>query len=472
MYLTAASLVPFFKLGVFLGWFRGEAHFVRTLMTDATPVFIAARMLSATAGVVSIWVLFRVGRHLFGERTAHVAALFLALAFLHVRDSHFGVPDITATCLVLVSFLFTLRFRESYQWRDLILSAAGAGLATSTKYNAALIALPALWAVFRPRTTTTTFVRQLVRATLFVVIAVLAFGLTSPYCFIEFERWIAALRAISAHLADGHGAMVGRGWMVHLTSSLRHGLGLPLLVAGLAGLLMLAWKQPGKGIVVALFPLTYWAVIGSGYTAFARYIMPAVPFLCLTAAYVVTEASRTMTALSGRPNWSHATTCAIALLVVAPSVWSVVQFNRLLSREDSRVVAAQWVRTRFPDGASIAEVGRRSTGLFFLPEGPSAPSRHKTTRLTEDSAETADPDILVVPQSALYSWLALPPRAAALSGRYTPVWTIVAYDPSAKGVVYDWQDEFYVPLAGFAGISRPGPNLTLYVRPDIAGKLR
>ena len=368
-------------------------------------------------------------------------------------------------------FLFTLRFWKSYQWRDLILGAVAAGLATSTKYNAALIALPALWVVFRPLSATIPLARQLVRSAVFAVIMVLAFGLTSPYCFIEFERWIAALREISAHLSGGHGAIVGRGWVVHLTSSLRYGLGLSLVVAGLVGFVWLAWKQPGKGVVVALFPVAYWALVGSGYTVFARYILPAVPFLCLTGACAVTELSRTMTALSGRPKWSHAMSCALALLVVAPSAWSVVQFDRLLSRTDSRVLAAQWVRARFPDGANISEVGRRSTNLFFLPEGPTTPSRYKTTTLAEGAAETVEPDILIVAKSPLGYGSVIPPRAATLSDRYTPLWTIVAYDPSAKGVVYDWQDEFYLPLAGFSSIWRPGPSLTLYVRPDLASKL-
>ena len=113
MYETAASLVAIFKAGLFLGRFRGEHHFVGTLIADASPVFLTARVLSATAGVASVWVLFRVARHLFDEGTALVAALLLALAFLPARDSHFGVPDTTATLFVLVSFLFIVRFWES-----------------------------------------------------------------------------------------------------------------------------------------------------------------------------------------------------------------------------------------------------------------------------------------------------------------------------------------------------------------------
>ena len=126
------------------GWFRGEHHFIQTLIADASPVFLTARLLSATAGVASVFVLFRVARRLFGERTALVAALFLALAFLHVRDSHFGVPDTMATLFVLVAFLFIVRFWETSRRRDLVISAVAAGLAASTKYNAAIISLAAL----------------------------------------------------------------------------------------------------------------------------------------------------------------------------------------------------------------------------------------------------------------------------------------------------------------------------------------
>ena len=103
---------------------------------------------------------------------------------------------------------------------------------------------------------------------------------------------------------------------------------------------------------------------------FARYILPVVPFLCLTAAFAVVHAGRSMAELSRRSEWAVVTTWGLALLVIAPSAWSVVQFDRLLARTDSRLLAAQWVERHFPRGASISEVGRRSTNLFFLPEGP------------------------------------------------------------------------------------------------------
>jgi hypothetical protein len=47
--------------------------------------------------------------------------------------------------------------------------------------------------------------------------------------------------------------------------------------------------------------------------------------------------------------------------------------------------------------------------------------------------------------------------------QYTLRERITAHD-SSEARVYDWADAFFVPLAGFAGVTRPGPNLSIYAR--------
>jgi hypothetical protein len=46
---------------------------------------------------------------------------------------------------------------------------------------------------------------------------------------------------------------------------------------------------------------------------------------------------------------------------------------------------------------------------------------------------------------------------------------VVGDDPDN---VYDWQDDFYLPLTGFKRIERPGPNLSVYVRRGISSDIR
>lgn len=457
MYATALGLAAYFDVGRLLGWFRSELGFIARIVTDATPIYLTARILSATAGTFAVWVLYRIARRLADELTALVAALFLALAFLHARDSHFGVADVTATTLALVSFLFAVRLEENGRLRDMLGAAIAAGLAASTKYNAALIVLPALWAL-RTRW------RWMAA---FCAVAFAAFAATSPYCLIDVHESIAALRSVSAHLANGHGAIMARGWIVHLTSSLRYGIGLPMVVTGIAGIVWVLWRDWRRGVLVAIFPLAYYAIVGAGYTVFARYAIPLVPWLCLTAAIGIVDSMRAVAAAIRRRQRATAFAWTAAVLIVAPSAVSLVEFDRLLGMPDSRVVAADWVRQHFPKGAAIAEVGRRSTGLFFVRESNLVPSRYRTVAFENDASAVENPELLMIPTSLFDPQAPIPSRAARMASEYIPAFVVDAHGMTARGVVYDWQDEFYLPLTGFREVWRPGPNVTIYVRPDL-----
>jgi hypothetical protein len=437
---------------------------------NLTPIYRIARVSSAAFGVASVWVLYRAAIRLFDRTTALVAAAFLGLAFLHVRDSHFGVSDVAATFFVLVSFLYATRLAESGARGDLIGAGAAAGLAMSTKYNAALAVLPALWVVVGtggPRRWPVA--GRLGRAAALFGLMAVSFAATSPYCVIEFRECLAALRFEAAHLSGGHGAILGRGWIVHLVSSLRYGMGLPLLVAGITGMAMLIRTDWRKGVLIAVFPVSYYALMGGGYTAFARYALPIVPFLCLTAAWAVAELGRWATGVLRRPALFCAATWAVALAVVAPSAWSVVQFDRLLAVTDSRLVAFSWLEQHFPAGASVKESGMIYGHVVVADRPRPASPRYVEAPLTPGVSE---PDVVIEQDVAKD-----PPAedggvSPALASRYVLVEKIEAFSEAARANPFDRQDEFYLPLAGFRGISRPGPSFRIYVRRDLEAGVR
>jgi hypothetical protein len=260
---------------------------------------------------------------------------------------------------------------------------------------------------------------------------------------------------------------MARGWIVHLTSSLRYGIGLPMVVTGIAGIVWVLWRDWRRGVLVAIFPLAYYAIVGAGYTVFARYAIPLVPWLCLTAAIGIVDSMRAVAAAIRRRQRATAFAWTAAVLIVAPSAVSLVEFDRLLGMPDSRVVAADWVRQHFPKGAAIAEVGRRSTGLFFVRESNLVPSRYRTVAFENDASAVENPELLMIPTSLFDPQAPIPSRAARMASEYIPAFVVDAHGMTARGVVYDWQDEFYLPLTGFREVWRPGPNVTIYVRPDL-----
>lgn len=443
-------------------------HF-RSLLDQASTTtinYMVARLLSAAAGIASVWVIFRIALRLFDRTAALAAAALLGLAFLHVRDSHYGVTDVPMTFMVLFAFLYVIRLSESGARRDLAIAGLTAGLATSTKYNAALVSLPALFAIFGCLPGTKSTRARLADAATFVVLMVAAFVCTSPYSLLDFRHFMADVTSDAQHLSEGHGVVLGRGWVYHATTTLRYGVGAPILAAGVTGMLLLIFRNPRRGLLVALFPVSYYALLGSGYTVFTRHMVPVVPFLCLAAAYFIAESAYWLAMRLRRPQWSPTLVTVGLLGALWPSVHSVVMFDLLMARADNRLLARRWVEQRFQAGTTIVQIGPKGGQVF----------RHDSNEVRyttiEFSREGLQPDIVVVQSSPLTAEDPLGDMEHVLSTDYTLGFASEVAAPDPRNV-YDLQDEFYLPLAGFQRIERPGPNLKIYVRrgkePDIHG---
>jgi hypothetical protein len=442
-------------------------HF-RSLLGEAgttTTNYMVARLLSAAAGIASVWVIFRIALRLFDRTAAVAAAALLGLAFLHVRDSHFGVTDVPMTFMVLVAFLYAVRLSESGARSDLAIAGLTTGLATSTKYNAAVVSLPVLFAIFCCLPGTKSIRARLADAAAFIALMVAAFVCTSPYSLLDFRPFIADVRSDAQHLSQ-HGVVLGRGWVYHATTTLRYGVGLPILGAGVTGMLLLIFRHPRRGLLVALFPVSYYAVLGSGYTVFARHMVPVVPFLCLAAGYLIAESGAWIAMRLRRPQWSPALVTLAVIGALWPSVHSVVMFDVLIARADNRLLARRWVEQRFQAGTTIAQIGKMGGHVFLQDD-----TEVRYTPI-DFSREGLQPDIVIVQSSPLTAAPGLGDMDHVLRTDYT-VGFASEVAPSDPRNVYDLQDEFYLPFAGFRNIDRPGPNLKVYVRrgkePDTGG---
>jgi hypothetical protein len=287
-----------------------------------------------------------------------------------------------------------------------------------------------------------------------------AFLLASPFSILDFREFFADVMFESQHLARGHAVILGRGWTHHMVSSLRYGIGIPLLVAGILGMLLLIVRDRRKGAIVASFPFSYYLLIGSGYTVFARYMIPVVPFLCLTAAYAAIEGAEWVAARAGRTNWKPALVVVSVGCLSWPSMQSVMRFNQLASRIDSRVLGREWLERHAPASATIGQVGTEGGHMLLFNHDRSEPKF-----IRADMLPGARPDIVIVNSSPLSALRPLSSRFERILSRdYQRVFAINAAASDEHDNVYDWQDDFFLPLSGFEGIERPGPNVTIYTR--------
>jgi len=408
----------------------------------------------------------------FDRAIGLLSAFFLALAFLHVRDSHYGTTDITQSFFTMGAVLSLLRLHVDRRRSHAIFAAVYAGLAMGTKYNGVLLAVPMtlveLVHAWPNRRSWSVAVRGTYLPLMAVVMAV-TFLATTPYLILDYPRAIADFEALRASMNVGMTPreLLGPGWIYHFRFSLVFGLGVPLLVASLAGIVLAAVRQPIVTLLLVSYPLAYYLLAGASANVFVRYMIPVVPFLCIFGAvfvdWVAGYVAAAMRVAKPIVAW------AIAFIVIAPSAWSVVAYDVVLARQDSRVMAADWVLQNVPRGASVYVTGN-AYGHPPL-EDRVDPKWHLVTwdyrasNFIEGRKRFfGDPDWIIVQRSALpYSHIPDLVKEM-LPEHYSLVTAIQAADLSQPGNVYDIQDAFYLPYGGFRGIRRPGPNLEIYRR--------
>lgn len=494
----------YFVVGYGLGWFGSMEDFRALYYTDPSSFYLIARAVSAGCGVATIYLVYAVGRRLYGVAGGVLAAVFLAVCSIHVRDSHFGKVDVPMTCLVALGMVCVLDVYRRGRLRDYLFSGAVMGLAASTKYPAGvfcvgILAAHALRAQGAGRRGWGALLDRPLWAAALATAA--AFFIASPYILIDWRGFLGSFPRVSENILGSEeysrGAY-GVGWVYHATFSLRYGLGLGLELLALAGMVWAGWRRRPEELILLSF-CVYFLFIGNGRWVFSRYVMPMVPVMLILGAGLAVRVGGLVKGARARA----LTMCGLAALVLAEPAHGVAHLIRVLSQEDTRLRAAAWIRAHIPDGATVALHGGYS-GEPQLPEseemlrerargqaGPSRdtyllehPVRPRYTLIRVGRSYPADRvlggwverdydlatlrargvEYVVTQESPLRAYARVEGRMREILGGHATL--LAVFDPFTPGTsprpVYDPIDAFFVPMAGFAGVERPGPKIAIY----------
>ena len=186
---------------------------------------ITARVVVALAGALTTVPVFRLTRRIAGDRAGLLAAGFLAVAPLHVRDSHFAMTDVLMTLLLAMSLSCLAAVYDAAvageartTYRRFAIAGLLGGLATSTRYNAALVAVSMIvaqgllwrstadgswsWATRRWGSVTPSFA--------FGGAMLAGFVIATPFAVLDFPAFAADFSYDLTHLSEGHAIALGR----------------------------------------------------------------------------------------------------------------------------------------------------------------------------------------------------------------------------------------------------------------------
>lgn len=354
--------------------------------------FLVGRVVTAVLDVGTVFLVFAIGSLLWSRRVGLLAALLLSLTVLHIQLAHFWAVDPYLTFFSTAALYFSLRvFRDGrlshYAFCGVAIGLGLASKVTALPLPALLVLAVALRLFFRaggsesPRGDTPVdgrkrdVARSLAGLTLAGVVGFASFRIAQPYAFRGPHVWNVALDSTfldvlreQARLTAGLGdsppfvQWVGRtAYLYPLQNLFLWGLGLPLAVAALAGVIYAGyrvWRRRDASIALPLaLVVMVVGLYGFRFATFARYFQPAYPALVLLAAFAL---ARVRLAARRRPRPRSASMrVAMRALALAPVVvvsltalWAIA-FAHVYTKPHSRIEASRWIYEHVPPGSRI-----------------------------------------------------------------------------------------------------------------------
>lgn len=465
MYINYCLYAILLLLGIITKQIATISDLISWYYNDPTIFVLIARCVSAFLGSATVFIVYKIAMRWFNKKTALIASLFLALAYLHVRDSHFGVTDVPVTFFIMCSVLFILKAYDDNLIKNYIIAGIFAGLAMSTKYVGFMLIFPMFLVNYfnnydKDHKLSILFHKNLLS---FGIILSIIFFLGTPYALIDYRTFLSDVSLQWQIINHGAGNFLGRGWWYHLRFSLFYGLGWSLFIVSLTGIFLFLITNTRKAIIFLSFPFIYYILGFRGYAVYLRYAIPLIPFLCITGAIFTVFISEKLEQKinSGLKKYLS---YALAILLIAPSTYKIIQFDTLISKKDNRLIAIEWINNNLKKNNSIVQIGAKysrlelSNKLYeWTYDDKSGVFEYRKER------KNGLPRYIIIQQYPVRIWGGVSDEMRkTLDKYYNIIKSFPVIDVNNKSNLFDQVDAFCIPFAGYKSIARPGPNIDIF----------
>lgn len=190
--------------------------------------------------------------------------------------------------------------------------------------------------------------------------ALLAFFIACPGAIVQNAKFMSDFLFEARHVSSQgeiYFQQTGLGWVYVIARNLDAGLGLPLLLLSLAGIVYAIYRRRPEDLILAAFALPYYLVVGAAQSRYARYEIPLLPILALWAVRVVIE-------FAGARDPRRPAAVAVGVFVALFTLADTIYLLRPMTVTDPRDQAATWLAQHAP---APTPIGFTSTPWFWSP---------------------------------------------------------------------------------------------------------
>jgi hypothetical protein len=125
-------------------------------------------------------------------------------------------------------------------------------------------------------------------------------------------------------------------------------------------------RGPGRTrwAAVLVFPILYFWFVSRQHLAFARYLLPIMPFLCVLAAAAVVSGVSLLRRYEIPRAPRTALIAGLTIAALLPPALTAIRFDGMISRTGTAELAYAWVQENIPKEAAIVVESRN----LLLPE--------------------------------------------------------------------------------------------------------
>ncbi len=319
-------------------------------------LYHVGRTLTALLDLVTLVVVFLLGRRLFGDAAGLIGAALYALAVLPIQLSHYFTVDPWLTAFVTTALFLAIRYldRPTLQRAALLGIVVGCAFATKASVPALLGPLLLAFGVVFWRSDRRQHVVGQAAAGALTALAV--FTLFEPYALIRREPFIQDIRT-QARIVRGIWDVPFTRQFVGLTPGVyelqnlfAYTAGPALLLASLAGVAFVVFRVAKSRDVALAIPLVwivaYIPTLLITEARFLRYALPLLPVFALFAGGMLWSWMQ-------RPE-ARRTALAAAVVVLGVTALWAFGFSSIYSGEHPRIAASHWIYDNVEPGATLS----------------------------------------------------------------------------------------------------------------------
>ena len=312
---------------------------------------LVGRFFSALFSTLTIPLIYVLGRRLFNRYVGLFSAFFFSFCVGVIQTAHFAVTEsILIFSVVSVTLLSLLILEHPTKKINYLLLGGLFGASLASKMSTIsflIIPLTSFFLTFNKRD----YKHRFISIISFFVLGILIFLILNPYTVLRFEKFLESMRyessVVSGALPVVYTLQFDKTFpYVFQIENFFWQMGIlaGFSVAGMIVIFSEGIKNRNKKyILFSLFPILYFAYVGSWHTKFIRYMDPLLPFLSISAAFFLYLLIKDFKKLGK----------LISVVVVLLTILWTIAFFLIYTREQTRITASRWIYENINPGADI-----------------------------------------------------------------------------------------------------------------------